>query len=375
MSNGILSVTVEPNGSLSITDLRNGQSYQRLLTFEDRADIGDGWFHGIASNDQTFLSSACSAAVALVHNGPLLTTFRIRMTMSLPAEFDFATMQRSARITDLLIESLVSLHCDSDRLEVETTVHNSVGDHRLRVLFPTGVQANTFMTDTPFDVVERQIALSPDNHLYRELEVETRPQQTWSAIYKQPRGLAIVSTGLHEVAVQDLPERPLALTLFRATRRTVFTEGELLGQLFGDLTFHYWILPLAAEPDRAALCNVGQSLATGVRMIQMIAVDVKTNRIKDNLPLSSSFLEVEGPVVMTSLREVEKGMEVRLFNPNLEPAKARLVFSVQPAGSKRFTSVSQVDFESHPIGPVNSFDGIAFPVEFGQKQILTLRFE
>jgi len=80
------------------------------------------------------------------------------------------------------------------------------------------------MTDTPFDVVERPIALRPDNHLYREIEVETRPQQTWSAIYQQPRGLAVVSTGLMEVAVQDIPDRPLALTLYRSTRRTVFTK-------------------------------------------------------------------------------------------------------------------------------------------------------
>jgi alpha-mannosidase len=375
MSNGILSVTIDHNGSLSITDLRSGQIYQRLLTFEDRADIGDGWFHGIASNDQVFLSSACSAATALVHNGPLLTTFRIRTIMTLPAEFDFTAMQRSTKTSDLVIDSLVSLHRGSDRLEVNTVVHNMVGDHRLRVLFPTGVQIDTFLTDTPFDVVERQIGLSADNHLYRELEVETRPQQTWSAIYQQPRGLAVVSTGLMEVAVQDLPERPIALTLYRSTRRTVFTEGEPLGQLFGDLTFHYWILPLATEPDRTALFYCGQALGAGLRVIQMIAVDVKTNRLKDNLPLSASYLKVEGPVVMTSLREVENGMEVRLFNPNQAPVKARLDFSGQPPTGRQFTTARQVDCESHPNGPINTFDGKTFPIEFGPKQILTVRFE
>ncbi len=345
------------------------------MTFEDRADIGDGWYHGVAANDQIFLSSACPAAVALVHNGPQVTAFRIRTSMSLPAEFDFSAMQRSAKTTDLVIDSLVSLRRGSERIEVETKVHNTVGDHRLRVLFPSGVQADTFMTDTPFDVVERQIALSTENHLYRELEVEARPQQTWSAIYHQPRGLAVVSAGLMEVAVQDLPERPVALTLFRSTRRTVFTEGEPLGQLFGDLTFHYWILPLDAEPDRSALGHLGQALAAGVRVVQMSAVDVKNNRLKDNLPLSASFLKVEGAVVMTSLREVESGMEVRMFNPNSTPVQARLDFSGQPAAGKRFSNARLVDFESHASGPVNAFDGRVFEVELGPKQILTMRFE
>ena len=52
MSNGILGVSIESNGTLTVSDQRSGQTYSRLLTFEDRADIGDGWFHGIAANDQ-----------------------------------------------------------------------------------------------------------------------------------------------------------------------------------------------------------------------------------------------------------------------------------------------------------------------------------
>ena len=44
--------------------------------------------------------------------------------------------------------------------------------------------------------------------------------------------------------MRDLPDRPIALTLFRATRRTVMTDGEPDGQLRGDLA-----LPLL---DRAA---------------------------------------------------------------------------------------------------------------------------
>ena len=34
------------DGTLSLTDKTNGQTYQRLLTFEDTADIGDGWNWG-----------------------------------------------------------------------------------------------------------------------------------------------------------------------------------------------------------------------------------------------------------------------------------------------------------------------------------------
>ena len=72
MENESLAVSIETGGTLALTDKRSGQTYRRLLTVEDRADIGDGWFHGIAVNDEAWTSAACPAGVALVHDGPML---------------------------------------------------------------------------------------------------------------------------------------------------------------------------------------------------------------------------------------------------------------------------------------------------------------
>jgi len=82
MANAHLDVTIEMDGTLTLFDKESGESYSHLLTFEDTADIGDGWYHGPATNDQAF-SGASSCSIALVHNGPLLTTFRIRSVMSI----------------------------------------------------------------------------------------------------------------------------------------------------------------------------------------------------------------------------------------------------------------------------------------------------
>ncbi len=57
--------------ALTVTDKRSGQTYTRLLTFEDRADIGDGWNYGPAVNDQSFTTTASRSAVALVQRRPL----------------------------------------------------------------------------------------------------------------------------------------------------------------------------------------------------------------------------------------------------------------------------------------------------------------
>ncbi len=106
-----------------------GQVYQRLLTFEDAADIGDGWYHGVASNDQVFVSTGCRSEIALVHDSPLLSTFRVRTVMSTPEEFNFATMRRAERFASLTIDSFVTLRQGMDVVEIKTVVENQVCDH------------------------------------------------------------------------------------------------------------------------------------------------------------------------------------------------------------------------------------------------------
>ena len=365
MANGTLGVTVEPNGTLTIDDLRTGRTYSRLLTFEDAADIGDGWYHGPAVNDQCYTSTGAAAEVALVHDGPYLTTFRVRTSLRVPEAFDFAHMVRAEDLTTVEIDSLVSLRPDSDRVEVTTTVHNTARDHRLRVLFPSGARTRTYLADSPFDVVERPIALRADNHEYRELEVECKPQQSWTALFGEERGLAVVSEGLMESAVRDLPERPIALTLLRATRRTVMTDGQPEGQLLGEHRFRYWIVPLAGAPDREGLTLLGQRLAAGLRDVQLRPEDIAVAGGPGALPRQAGFLEVSGGAVLTSARRQDGALEVRLFNPTGERSKALL--RLGDLAGKPATYVP-VDLESRPVGEPQAIRGGAIGLTLGPKR-------
>lgn len=371
LENEFLRVTVEPNGALTLFDKRCGATYRRLMTYADCADIGDGWFHGQAVNDQCFTSTASAAAVAVVHNGPQVATLRVRTTLAIPAAFHFDDrMARTEELVNLVIDSQISLRPGVDRVEVASTIHNCAGDHRLQVLFPTGAQSDTYLADTPFDVVTRPIPLRADNHLYRELEVETRPQQSWTAIFDGARGLAIVSTGLLESAVQDGADRTLALTLYRSTRRTVFTDGEPGGQLLGDLQFRYWIVPLADAPDPVWLTQLGLQIAAGVRAVQLRPADLPLFRQARELPPASGLFVVEGPAVVTSTRWIDGGLEVRIFNPTPAAGQARLRFTSEV----NFATLQEVDFESQPAGDVQHLSGGAATVKLAAKQIKTVRF-
>lgn len=368
MENPFLKVTVEANGSLTLTDKRTGQTYSHLMVFEDSADIGSGYGYLSPASNRVYTSTAARADVSLIHDGRLQATFRIHTVMSIPRRFDSTQSERDSQHIDMPIDTDVTLRTDADWLEMTTTIRNAADDHRVRVLFPTGAEAQTYLCDTPFDVVQRPIALRPDNHHYREPEQETKPQQSWTAVHDQQRGLAVIADGLLETAARDLPERPIALTLFRATAYVIRAEAQTGGQLHGNMTFRYWLLPFAGAPDRTRLCELGQFITSGIRAAQIRPPDFNIYRQSAALPPTASFLTLEGDAVLTSTRQVDHALEVRLFNPNATPATIRLQLNLP------FVNVQQVNLKSERLTPTQTTENGSYTCTLNPKQIITLCF-
>ncbi len=370
MENEFLSVQIETNGTLTVTDKRSREYYSRLMLFEDVADIGDGWYHGPPVNDQQISSTAASSEIMLVHNGPHQCTFRVRTHVQVPERFDHGQRGRARTFVELVYDSEVTLRAGGDRIEVTTLVNNTARDHRVRVLFPSGAKAKTFLSDGAFDVVERDIALPADNHLRRELAVETTAQQSWTAVGRGTRGLAIVANGLPECTVCDLPERPIALTLFRATQRTVLTDGQDGGQLQGPMTFEYWIVPFSGDVPRTRLCLLGQQLSAGLKTSQLTPRHfVAASRPAERLPGRGGLLAISGGAVCTSLRRVGVATEVRIFNPFDRPISVRVSPAVAGQKASFWKKGQPVDLESQPTGKILS---LAKPFGLKPKQIVTL---
>ena len=383
LANEFLSVTIEPDGTLTLLDRQTGNTYRDLLAIEDTADMGDGWNFRPAPNDPVLLSNGSQAEISQIYGGPLLAAFLVHVRIDVPEEYDFSTQARSKRHIPLHIESRVWLRAGARQVEIETTVHNTARDHRLRVLFPTQAPAATYLSDTPFDVVERPVALPPDNQLYPQPEVETRPQQSWTVVFapvsEPARGLAALSTGLYESAVQDTPERAIALTLLRATRRTEFTAGEPGGQVQGERRFHYALIPLQGAPDRSELFDRAARLAAGLRTVQLSSLDLELGRAQLDsrgvmLPRRASYLALHGQLVLTSLRSTAAGLEARLFNPQTTTAQGELSLAGWPAECPRPNQAVWVDFESRPAGASFPLLDAVVPVTLAPKEIKTLCF-
>ncbi len=314
LANGLVQIHILADGSLTLTDLRTGEVYPGALVFEDSADIGDGWYHGTAVNNATFSSIGSLKSVAVEHDGALLSSLLLRYSMSIPRRYDFATGRRSTETASLEIEVKATLRRGDPSVHFHLLVHNNCEDHRLRVRFLTGTTAPTFCSDSTFDVVTREVALPPDKHLYRELPVETVPQRTWTAVRGTGRALAVVAPGMHEVAVGNTVGRPLYLTLYRSTRRTVLTDGEPGGQCLGTLEFRFVItLGACAESDQT-LCKLSAECEAGIQIIHRAPTP--------GYPSSFSLLEVTGDVAFSSFRKRNGGWELRLWNPHGHASEA-----------------------------------------------------
>jgi alpha-mannosidase len=231
-------------------------------------------------------------------------------------------MRRSDRLVPLRIVSDVTLRDGSDRVEVTTTIDNTAADHRIRVLFPTGLAGDSFESDSAFDVVRRPVALPAVNDGRRELDLETRPHLSWTAFGDGKVGLAVVARGLPEVAVRDTPDRPIALTLLRGFRRVISRDDDAGGQVLGPHTFRYDLVPFAGPTPTRRLFLLGQRLHATVRQAS-VATPLRppTTVEPARLPRTGSFAEIHGEVIVTSVRRAAGQRTIRVFSPSVDAAQ------------------------------------------------------
>lgn len=378
LENEYIRVDIQGNGTISLLHKQTGRRYTDLLCLEDGADIGDGWYHGMAQNDEVYYSSSCHADLSIIQDGPNLATIRIRCRMLIPESFDFRELVRSENCVPYFVENYLTLRKGEPFLAIRTVVKNTVADHRLRMLFPSDLYTDHFWTDSVYDTVRRNVALREDNHLLRELEVETKPQRSWIAASDGTNGLAVVSSGILESTVQDLERRPIALTLLRSTRKTVYTDGEPDGLLLDtNLEFKTRLVPFQGEPDFQRLTLYGHELAAGMRMVSISQADLDAIPPRNDirLPQQASFLKIDGAIILTSYRVVCGTIELRFYNPTFKETTGLIDFSVRPEGIPLPETLHIVNLESKRNGGKIVGSNGQFRIPVGPKKIVTLSFD
>ncbi|HET6386189.1 MAG TPA: glycoside hydrolase family 38 C-terminal domain-containing protein [Armatimonadota bacterium] len=386
MENVSLLVEILSDGTLHVLQKATEQDYEGLVALEDGGDCGDEYHYMAPTRDEVISTSRMgSARVSLVESGPVVATYRIEVDLALPAALSADRHGRSEARAWTRVVSLVSLAAGSNRIAVRTTIDNQSRDHRLRVLFPTGIAAETADAEGQFDVLSRPSRPPVEWHG----AASTHPQQSFVDVSNGADGLCILNKGLTEYELLDDQDSTIALTLIRCVGRLSSTgDGPPTptpdAQCLGSNSAEFAIYPHAGSWLDARAWQEGHAFRTPLRCVQKGAAyrgELATIERQDwrrglrplsraALPTGHSYLFITPDEVILSafkLAEDRDALVVRLFNisPTSSRACLTLGFSCARAWKLNLNEDRQSDLK---------LEGNQCEFEMRAREIVTLEF-
>ncbi len=381
MENDHIKAVIEANGTITVFDKYTGKTYKNLHYFEDGPERGGPLVHWDTYERMEMNSLSDAAEVALLYNGPLFATYRITHRWKLPRNMetelkihvphgsewvDQGRMKRSDEYQELVIITDVTLERDARSLRFITTVNNTVRDHRLRVLFPTGLNTvSECRVDSPFDVVRRDIAV-PDSTGWYESASKTWPSHSFISLQDEKTCTTVYHKGISEYEVIDNEERTVALTLLRcfssAGNPTEVHQYQELAQCQGIHTFSYSFEIINAGCSDAELVSRALQFAVPVYAVQ-------TTKHKGELERSNSFITVDSEqFIVTALKNSDNGdgILIRGFNVSQET----ITFDVWAC--LPFSEAYQQDLEGNIINKLDYKNNKIEGIKAEKREIVTL---
>lgn len=321
--NEFIELKINSNGSVNIIDKISNEVYENLLLFEDKSEIGSGWFHSATLNDELINSYGNSAIISIVEDGEFLVTFKISLELKIPKSFDYINETRSNEKGKLTIINFITLKKGASHLEIKTLIDNKCENHLLKLLIPTSIKnIPEYYTHTHFDIVERNIEIDKNTKNWQEVEILQKPFLDFIVASDKKRGLAFIcGDGLHEGGLRDDKVRTMEITLLRSFSRTVGTLGESEGLEKGKIELNYILLPFSGKMPLKTIFRLSEKNKSDITSFQ-------TGKISSGFPQlcgeeihSFSILEfLDYNLVLSSFKPTENKNEaiLRVWNPDNE---------------------------------------------------------
>jgi alpha-mannosidase len=328
-------LTLHPNGTFDVMHKPSGRTLQGLNALEDTEDVGDEYDYSPAASSRTVTTADAPGKVRVLEDTAFEGRLEAAFTLELPVGIARDRKSRSRETVECPVTVRVGLRTGSPVVDVKLTFENRALDHRLRARFPTGVAADTVVSDGHFLANERPVVQEAHDD-WLQPPAGTYPQQEFTLVEDGSFGVAVLAAGLPEV--EPLQSEgggvTLALTLLRSvgwlsrddfpTRRSM-NAGPTIptpdAQCPGVRSFRYAVVPYEGTWLSAGVKHWSRLWRTPVLTMQGVQ-DL-------HVPGGAGLVRTaNGAVSVTAVKKHETSdtLVVRLYNMLSEPATARLEF-------------------------------------------------
>lgn len=332
MENEHIHLLFHADGTYDLTQKASGQTFHGLGIYENVGDVGNEYMFKEAEGQAPITTKGHQAEITVLERNALRTKVQISHKLEVPVSADDQLKKerhaliwhkerhagRSTEVTTIALDTVVTLEKGMKGPEFKLTMDNQATDHRLRVLFPTGLETTTHHADSIFEIVERP------NTPEKEWENPSfcHHQQRFASLSDDKFGLTVATDGLQEYEV--LPEDgTIAITVLRATAELgdwgYFPTPE--AQCLGIQTAEWQVLP-----HEQNVIESGAFIDAYQYKVPMTVV--QTDAHEGKLPTTWQFVETEADgLVWTTMKVAEEHDDVmiRWFNPSDKQANVKAI--------------------------------------------------
>lgn len=366
LDNEYLKVQINPDGSLNVFDKELQFEFKNQAYLYDEGEAGHAWVNKPVAPFTTTLNK--NAEISNTVNGLLYNEYEIIHELLLPADL----ASRESEMVDYQknkVTVLVGLARGSRHLEIRVVVDNQSESHRLRLMFPSGINASHSYGEGQFDVPARPIA-SPETKDWIEQPMMDYPMHHFVDINDGIRGLTILVDGLKEYEVLNDEFKTIAITLFRTFEYKInpaapqdysFEKGS---QMIGKNEFRLAFFPHKGHWTEGKVFREAFLFNYDLRLVQ-------TGQLRGAQSSSLSFLKIEpDSLIFSCLKKAENNNNefvLRIYNPTSEVVSGKITTQSQ------LKTVQEVNLEEIFQSEVQLLEPIAFEVLVDPLKIKTYK--
>ena len=372
LENDNLKVVINSNGTLTITDKKTGHVIENAMYYTDTGEVGSAHASVQPKRNCTYTSLGSPARITMLESNELRGSFKIELSMTLPAAATIDGNDRTREIKTLPITTVITLEKDAKYLKVHTKLVNEIRDHKLCVNFPSGITAANYAdSESAWDIANRTIRWRDHKDNFEDF-FPFQPMQNFVDVSDGKIGLAVLTKGLREYEIQDDTARTVKITLIRTQRAYMTANNNMTyeeldkytGQhSFGAMEYEYSIMPHSGNWFDAGVLQEAYANKVTIKAIQGVYNDDGVLSAEDSF---FTFDAPEKSIMISALKQAEdgKGITLRIWNTtgNDEDVKISTILPI--------TSVTRTRIDEQKIEDVELKDN-SFSFKLGAHKIET----